>query len=442
MKFNTIYRPAMAVAVSLALGFGTTACIRDYTSDYVYAVSNSTGQINAYAVDYQSGVLTQISGSPFTTNLTNPSTVVAAPNGKTIYVIGGSQNSNVEVMSVGSDGKLYGEATPSLIDGATYPTAAAIDSTGTYLYVAYTYQSGASPAAPGPGGVQIFPINSDGTLGTTVTNVNVGYAPVAIATSAPTCTATPALSTNTTPNCVVLGSSGTTNNGTYQSFVYVVDAETTTAPTSVGQTTSAPTTIGAPTVLGFVENPSSGGLTPIAGTNALGGWNAGVGPSAIAIDPTGKYVYITDKAQNEVFGYGISNNTTGALTGLVTSPFPTGQYPLAITIEPRGKYVYVANYNSSTVSSYSLNLANGSLGASAGSNFTTTTGPTCVTVDPALGIYLYTSDYLDSSISGGQLSPNTGALSAVSTSFFPSVAQPICAVAVSNGAHAVQETQP
>jgi 6-phosphogluconolactonase (cycloisomerase 2 family) len=438
MKFNTIYRPAMAVAVSLALGFGTTACIRDYTSDYVYSVSNSTGQVNAYAVDYQSGVLTQISGSPFASNLTNPTSVIAAPNGKTIYIIGGSQNANVEVMSVGSDGKLYGEATPALFGNATYPTAAAIDSTGTYLYVTYTYQGGSSPVSPGPGGVSIFQINSDGTLGTP-SNVNVGYAPVAIATSAPTCTATPALGTNTTPNCVVLGSGSTTNNGTNQSFVYVVDAETTALGTSAGT----------PNLLGFVENPSTGALTPITGTTpvvtgtgTLYGFNAGVAPSAIAIDPTGKYVYVTDKAQNEAYGYQISNNTTGALTGVVSSPFATGQYPVAITIEPRGKYVYVANYNSSTVSSYSLNLANGSLGASAGSNFTTTTGPTCVTVDPALGIYLYTSDYLDSSISGGQLSPNTGALSAVSTSFFPSVIQPICLVAVSNGAHAVQETQP
>ena len=151
---------------------------------------------------------------------------------------------------------------------------------------------------------------------------------------------------------------------------------------------------------------------------------------------------MTDKAQNEVFGYQIANATTGALTGLVSSPFPTGQYPVAITIEPRGKYVYVANYNSATVSSYTLNLANGSLGASAGSNFATTTGPTCVTVEPALGLYLYTSDYLNASVSGGQLSPNTGQLSAVANSFFPSVPQPICLVAVANGAHAVQETQP
>jgi 6-phosphogluconolactonase len=426
MKFNTISRIAMAAVVSVAIAFGTTACIRDYTADYVYAVSNSSGQVSAYGVDFQSGVLTQISGSPFSTNLTNPSTVVAAPNGKTIYIIGGSQNAQVQAMPVGSDGKLYGGTMANMPAGGTYPTAAAIDSTGSYLYVAYTYQNGFTPVSPGPGGVAIFPINSDGSLGTP-SNVNVGNDPVAIATSVPTCTATPALGSNSSPNCVILGTSGSTNNGTNQSFVYVVDAESAAAE---------------PTILGFVEVPGTGGLTPITGTNPKNGFSAGVSPSAIAIDPTGKYVYVTDKAQNQVYGYGISNNTSGALTGLVSSPFASGQFPMSITIEPRGKYVYVANYNSNTVSSYSLNLSNGSLGASAGSNFQTTTGPTCVTVEPALGIYLYTSDYLNASVSGGQLSPNTGALSAVATSFFPSVSQPICVVSVPNGLHATQSTQP
>jgi 6-phosphogluconolactonase (cycloisomerase 2 family) len=430
MKFNTINRVAKAAALSLALGFGTTACTYDYTAAYLYAVSNSNGQVSAYTVDYQSGVLTQISGSPFPTNLTNPVTVVAAPNGKTIYVIGGSQNANVEVMSIGSDGKLYGLATPSLYGQATYPTAAAIDSAGTHLYVAYTYQGGYSPVSPGPGGITIFPINADGTLGTP-NNTNVGNNPVAIATSVPTCTATPALPGSltglTSPNCIVTGSTGTANNGYTNTFLYVADAEIATAT---------------PTILGFVENPKDGSLVPIAGSNSNNGFNAGVSPSSLIVDLTGKYVYMTDKAQNEIYGYQIANGTTGTLTGLVSSPFATGQYPVSITIEPRDKYVYVANYNSATVSSYTLNLANGSLGASAGSNFSTTTGPTCVTVEPELGIYLYTSDYLNASISGGQLSPNTGQLSAVADSFFPSVSQPICLVTVPNGAHAIQEVQP
>jgi 6-phosphogluconolactonase len=426
MKFNTINRTAKAAALSLAIGLGTIACSRDYTSDYVYSVSNSTGQVSAFAVDYQSGVLTQINGSPFISNLTNPVTVIAAPNGKTLYEIGGSFQDSVEVFSVGSDGKLYGQATPNLAVGATYPTAAAIDATGSNLYVTYTFQSGATPASTGPGGVTIFPINPDGTLGTP-TNLNLGNNPVAIATSTPTCAANPTLPVGTTPACIVLGSGSATNNGFENYFVYIVDAELASKM---------------PTVLSFVENPANGSLTPTSGTTTSQGKPTSGVPSAIAIDPTGKYVYVTDETQNEVIGYQIANDTTGNLTALVSSPFATGLYPVAITIEPRGKYVYVANYNSNTVSSYKLNLADGSLSATAGSGFTTTTGPTCVTVEPALGLYLYTSDYLDASISGGQLTPETGQLTAVANSFFPTASQPICLTSVTNGAHAVQAVNP
>jgi 6-phosphogluconolactonase len=425
MKFNTINRTAKAAALSLALGLGTVACSRDYTAAYVYSVSNTTGQVSAFAVDYQSGVLTQISGSPFPSNLTNPTTTVAAPNGKTLYVIGGSQNANVSVNSIGSDGKLYGTVTPNIT--GTYPTAAAIDPTGSYLYVLYTYENGYSPVSPGPGGISIFPINSDGTLGAP-SNLNIGNNPIGIAVSAPTCTATPALPSSvtgiTSPNCIILSTAPatTTNNGYTNTFVYVVDAEVATAK---------------PVILGFVQSPSNGGLTAISGTVA-----AGVSPSAIAIDPTGKYVYVTDKQLNQIYGYQIANTTTGSLTPLVSSPYATGGYPVAITIEPRGKYVYVANYNSSTVSSYTLTLATGGLSASAGSGFSTNTGPTCVTVEPALGIYLYTSNYLDGSISGGQLSPDTGQLTQVANTPFPTVNQPVCLTSVPNGLHSVQAVAP
>lgn len=428
MKFNTINRTAKAAAISLALVLGTVACSRDYVASYVYSVSNRTGQVSGYAVDYQSGILTQISGSPFVTNLDNPVTTIAAPNAKTLYVIGGGFNANVAVMTIGSDGKLYAQATPNIT--GTYPTAAAIDSAGKYLYVAYTYQNGFSPVSPGPGGITVFPIKADGTLDTP-SNVNVGNSPIAIAVSAPVCDYTGSAAAGSSSNtaCIVNGSNSTSNNGVTGTFVYVVDAETTSAK---------------PTILTFAQNMTNGALTPVAGTNSNGGTNAGVAPSAIAIDPTGKYVYVTDKQQNEIFGYEIANSASGAagtdgsLTPLVSSPFATGGYPLGITIEPRGKYVYVANYNSNTVSSYSLNLANGSLGASAGSGFSTTTGPTCVTVEPALGIYLYTSNYLDGSISGGQLSPDTGQLSGIANSPFPTISQPICLTSVPNGAHAIQ----
>ena len=181
MKFNTMVRTALAAATSLAISLGLSACSRDYTAAYVYATSASTGTISAFGVDYQSGVLTQISGSPFPSQLTNPTTVVAAPNQKYLYVIGGTQNAEVEEFGIGTDGKLYGANTYNIT--GTYPTAASIDTTGTFLYVTYQYQKLYTPASPGPGGVTIFPISqTDGTLGTPV-NVNLGIDPVAIAVS-------------------------------------------------------------------------------------------------------------------------------------------------------------------------------------------------------------------------------------------------------------------
>jgi 6-phosphogluconolactonase (cycloisomerase 2 family) len=432
MKFNTMIRNAMAVTLSLGLGLGAVACSRDYTADYVYSVSSSNGTISAFAVDYQTGILTQISGSPFGTQLSNPTTVVSTPNGAYIYVIGGSQNSAVEEFAVGTDGKLYGQNTYNLPSLTSYPTAAAIDTTGSFLYVTYTYQPGFGPVSVGPGGVAIFAIGSNGSLGTPL-SVNVGNNPVAIAVAAPTTALT----------------APTTGGGTV--YAYVVDAE--------GSTYSPGAS---PTVLAFQANISqsngtvtgNGNLTPATGTvyntklKTYQGVIAGVAPSAIAIEPTARYVYVTDKLNNEIYSYGITTNQTlanggGNLTALISSPNTTGLYPVAITIDPRGKYLYTANYNSNTVSSYSINSQDGSLGGTATvGNFTTGTGPTCVSLDPALGIYLYTSNYLDGSITGGKLSPNTGQLTGVENSPFPTGSLPSCVTTVANGSHATQIVNP
>jgi 6-phosphogluconolactonase (cycloisomerase 2 family) len=427
MKFNRMIRNAMAATLSAGLGLGTVACSRDYTADYVYSVSAQNGTVSAFAVDYQTGILTQITGSPFATQFTNPSTVVATPNGAYIYVVSGNQNSAVEEFAVGSDGKLYAQSTYNIT--GTYPTGAAIDSSGSFLYVTYKYQNGFGPVSVGPGGVSIFAISSTGSLGTPL-NVNVGNNPVGITIAPPT-------TTQTAPSA-----------GAGTVYAYVADAE--------GSTYSPGAS---PTVLSFQANivygsgssvTGTGNLTPTSQTvynsalRTYQGIVAGVAPSALAADPTGRYVYVTDRLNNEIYGYGVVTNQKlaaggGSLATLVSSPFNTGLYPVSITIDPRGKYVYTANYNSNTVSSYSLNIADGSLGGTATiGNFTTGTGPTCVTVDPALGIYLYTSNYLDGSISGGQLSPNTGQLNQTINTPYPTGTLPSCVVSVANGSHAIQ----
>ncbi|WP_158820025.1 beta-propeller fold lactonase family protein [Granulicella sp. S156] len=421
MKFKSIGRAVLATGMSLAIGFGATACSRDYTVAYVYATSLQSNEVSAYAVDYQSGALTQINGSPFTGTGNEPVAIVPAPNGKFLYVIA-NQTSNVTEYAIGTDGKLYGQNTYTTT--GTFPTAAAIDSTGSYLYVTFTYQSGFSTASPGPGGVTIFKINSDNSL-TTVGTANVGNNPVSIAVSNPICSVSPLAGTDN-PAC-------TGNNGAgYENiYVYVLDQETQTSPPA--------------SIIGFSSDTKTGALTLLSNSvfskalNTYQGYPAGTKPTAIAIEPTSTYVYVTDGIQSNVYGYQIAGGaaTAGNLTALTNSPFipGTGSYPINLTIDPRGKYLFTANQASSTVSSFTINLTNGSLGL-VGTSAPVGTRPTCVTVEPALGIYLYTSNSVDGTISGEQLNANTGALSAIPNTPFPSSALPSCITSVANGSHA------
>lgn len=424
MRLKNIIRSAAIGGASLAMTLGLTSCSRDYTVGYVYSVSKSNGTVSAYAIDYETGILNQIAGSPFTTPFTNPVTVVAAPNNQFVYVIGGSQDAQVEEFQIGTDGKLYGQHTYSMT--GTYPTSATVDSTGTFLYVTFTYQIGYTPASQGPGGVTIFPINqSDNSLGTPTT-LNVGANPVAIAVSAPACVASPLIPKPGSTNCTSATGNATDGNNVY---AYIVDQGTTGSPA---------------TVLGFAQNITTGALTPLSGTNAktFQGASAGVQPTGIVVDGTTRFVYVTDAAQNEVIGYSIDRGFSGNLTALTGSPFGTGQYPVSLTIDPRSEFLYAANFNSGTISSFAIAQSSGNLSAVAGDTFTGGAGLSCVTIDPALGQFLYTTDTTVNLISGGELNTHTGVVSAVQDTPFPTAPLPSCLVSVAAGEHAINLITP
>ena len=412
MKWNKLGRGTLASVLSLAL-VSVTACSRDYVLAYVYVTTakpltsaSKHGGINAYAVDYQIGSLTPLADSPIEAG-TNPVTLVASPNGLNLYVVN-HDDATIGVYAIGTDGKIFLQSTVNTT--GSNPTSIAIDSAGKFLYVAFQYQLGPngqqlySPASPGPGGVTIFPIGAAGALGTPQT-VNVGNNPVGIVVSRPT-------------------------PGTSTVFVYVLDQET---PPNA-------------TVLGFQQNSTTGGLTPTPGTiittNSSGktvatGYGAGTTPSALAEDPSSRFVYITDEATNQLYGNVVSNN--GALVPMVDSPFATGILPLGLTIDPRGQFLYVANYTSGTIGAYAINTANGTpVGSGVSASTTVDTGPQCVTIEPALGIYVYTANNLAGTVSALQLDPHNGGLKQVQNTPFPSNGLPTCAVSVANGSHPTQ----
>ena len=171
------------------------------------------------------------------------------------------------------------------------------------------------------------------------------------------------------------------------------------------------------------------------------GLPAGVTPSAIAEDPKGHFVYITDQAANQLIGYVVGSG--GLLTPMVSSPFNTGLFPVAVTVDPRGKYLYTANFNANTVGAYAIDQGSGSPVGAVGSTATPVgTTPTALAIDPALGIYLYSANNLDGTITGMKLDPHNGTLAAVQNSPFPANGLPTSVTVVANGSHATQIVQP
>jgi 6-phosphogluconolactonase len=402
-----IVRRAIASAL-LPLSLGLTACTRDFAVAYLYTAAsnkNSTGFINAYEVSYQSGALVTVSGSPVQTGV-NPVAMVTTHGGLFVYVVNQGDSTVQEFAVNTGNGALSAKNTYKT---GSIPTAAAIDAAGKFLYVTFTYQAGFSASNPGPGGINIFPINSDNSLGTPAT-FNVGNNPVGIVAS------------------------------NFNNFVYAVDAEPATTTASAHGV-----------ILGFAQNTSTGALTPAPGTSittdpstgktVATGYGAGVVPSAIAIDPTARWVYVSDSNTNQLLGNLVG--ASGQLTPMVNSPFSTGLRPLSITIDPRGKYLYVANYNSNTVGAYVLDQASGAAVGAVGSNAVSVgTGPLCVAIEPALGIYLYTANFLDNTVTGQQLDPHNGTLKPIQNTPFPASGQPTCVAAVANGSHATQVVVP
>jgi 6-phosphogluconolactonase len=435
MKWNKMGRGTVASILSFAL-VSVTACSRDYTLAYVYVTtakpltsSSPNGGINAYAVDFQIGSLTPLADSPIPAGR-NPVTLVASPNGLNLYVVN-HDDSTIGEYSIGTDGKIYLQNTYNVT--GSNATSVAMDAGAAFLYVTFQYQLGPqgqqlySTASPGPGGVTIFPIAKDGSLGTPQT-VNVGNTPVGVVVSRPRCEPSAAYNAGN-PTCTLSDGSG---SGLQTSFVYVIDQETPTTPKAA--------------LLGFSQNMTTGALTPTPGTtittDATGktvatGFGVGITPSAIAEDPSSRFVYVTDQASNVLFGK--TANADGSLTPMNNNQFPTGLFPVGVTVDPRGKFLYVANFSSGTVGAYTIDQNSGNPTGSVGSASTATgTGPTCVAIEPALGIYLYASNNLEGDVSAFQLAPQNGTLKQVQNTPFPSGALPSCAVAVANGSHPTQ----
>jgi 6-phosphogluconolactonase (cycloisomerase 2 family) len=174
----------------------------------------------------------------------------------------------------------------------------------------------------------------------------------------------------------------------------------------------------------YTIDPITGALTATPGSPFFGG---GVGnptenPSALAIDPAGKFLLVAETGIAKVAVYTI-NQTTGDLTELANSPFDSGGVPISIAIESHGKFAFVANDGDNTVSAYSIDAVAGTLTALAGSPFLTGGTPEAVATDAA-GKFVYVANTGDATISAYAIDSVSGNLTDVSGSPFASSFRP------------------
>ncbi len=319
---------------------------------------------------------------------------------------------------IGTDAKLYPQNTYNTPGSG--PTSMKINAAGTYLYVLDAFQPGYSATLPGPGALVVYPINSDGTLGTPLVDAanNTDYYPVC----------------NNPVDVTVLPN----NSG-----VYVVNDPASQPPkladtvssTFVGANGTATITyaaVGACSAdtgqISAFNVGSGGSLTQIAGSPIASGST----PVAIASNPNSGYIYITDLTPNALLAFKV--NANNALTEIDNGSIATGGYPDALTVDATGQYVYVANYNANSVSAFTINASTGipTLSADAAS-YGVSTAPTYVFIEPSAQKYLYTSDFIDSTVYGTRINTQTGGLTAVEHTPFPAAGQPTAIAAIVHG---------
>jgi 6-phosphogluconolactonase (cycloisomerase 2 family) len=381
---------------------------------YLWVLGTQYNQIAGFKVDHYSGNLTQVVGSPFSSNGTNPISIAVKPGGRYVYVVNKgipasdtapATPGNIALFSVGGDGTLTFQQTYT--SRGNTPVWATMDTTGSYLYVLDSEYPD-TPEYPNPnhlGAITVFAIdNSTGRLAlvpnqqikdsnqTQLTFFPVGPAPTMMATSG--------------------------------SCLFTMDT---------GDKTVFPYAVG-----------TNGQLTLTANSTIATG--AG---QLTSINANGTYVYLTDAAPTSsstggrilpyTVGTGSSACSLNTLTGGPVDNLPLTSNPVYSMVDNKGKTLYILNRSSldpvnkaSSISAFSI-LDNGKLqplgtggSPSAGNPYPVDAGPVCMVEDPT-NQWAYTSNNIAGNISGKRLDSNSGELREMPrNSTFPTVGQPTC----------------
>ena len=366
----TVFNPAPGGGSSNTLtldmvagGVSPQSVAVDPTGKFAYVANEgcpdlSGGSVSMYKIDPTTGTLTSI-GSLVAAGVGPddvPHSVAVDPTGKFAYVANWSDLTgsvsmytiNATTGALTSTGTIKAPCAPPPSPGSCSPYSVAVHPSGKFAYV--TNEGGFAPTS-----VSMYAIDATTGALTSIGLIAAGGRAISVAVHPSGKFAYVADGSNGFP--------GESDNVS----VYAIDTMTGTL-TSLGTVAAGafPSAIAIDTSgrFAYVTNSNSNDVsmyTINSDTGALtsmGPIAAGTDPVSVAVDPTSKFVYVTNSGSNEVSMYTV-NATTGALTFMGT--IAAGSSPSSIAINPSGKFAYVTNSGSNDVSMYSIDAATGSL---------------------------------------------------------------------------------
>jgi len=296
---------------------------------FAYVANSGDNTLSAYTIDPGTGTLTEISGSPYATGK-NPSAVSISTNDRFVYVTNADSNTLSAYSFDTTNGTLTALAGSPFAAGAS-PQALALSPNGKLAYVGNVVSTAASNE------ISAYSLDSNSGAISTASGSPFarGLNPIAIAVA---------------PN---------------GKFAFAVNYSTVNG--SVSDSISA-----------YTVDQLTGALTEVAGSP----FETGVTPSALAIAPSSKFVYVANFQDSTVTVFSI-DATTGVLTELTTSPFDTGTdtLPQAIAISPSGSFLYVASLDG-TISAYNVDVNTGALTVMSGGPFAAGDGASALAIGP------------------------------------------------------------
>ena len=392
MKFSKLSQLFLVSSIGLLVATLLTAC-QLVTVDYVFVANSAAsgtspdGQIETYAVDSQSGAL-RVGAPGVSAGGVDPVALAVTPDYANLYVANGTDKTVIH-FTISLNGVLTQKDAVTM---SFAPTSIAVDPNGKFLYVV---------GGTGPSEIASYPLSS-GAIGALATQTTLSLASDPSDKLVPTGVIVLA-NDNAVYVCAYDQSAynpgGTTTSGANPGWVFgfTPGSGGTLTPVSGSPYRAGvkPTGLAADPTNRFVY------ITDYA-SNQLIGYTIGSGstlnflvngpfktgnePSAVAVDPRGKYLYVSNALDNTVTSYTI-DLPTGTPTATVASSGVTSNstdtQPDSIAIDPAlGRFVYTANYLGNSVSGFRLDPNSGALTTTQATPYPTGLKPTALLIIP------------------------------------------------------------